>query len=439
MVGKIRNLIKNPIFTGLFFVSFGNIVGSFLSYYFNFLIQSLFPDFIDFGDFVFILTFLTLSQVIPGSVSGTLNLIVTELKVKNEFAKLTLLYIRMLVLFSLVGLIIGLFVFVTANQISETFQISNVLYIQLLAVLIFTSTASIPNMSFIYGLLKFKSFSLIAISASLLKILFTLYFYNLGFGFLSILYGFISGSIVVFVLGILLLVSHFDPKYKLTNVSDYTKKLILFSVPMFFILTGSSILNQIDFIIIKNKLDASVAGMYGYLGNFGKIFYFGSLIFVGAMAPQITEALNKRENYFKILFFYLKLVLIFVSGGVVALGIFTKQFLDLFVFISSYLGLKLSALVKFYEVMEYIPYYTMFIAVYILINFFVIFMIAVSSFKIYVSFIISVITQGLLIFTLANDIYTTIYCNLFVSAALLIYLIYEIYQRYLNFNNSSDL
>ena len=105
MVGKIKNLAKNPIYNGLFIVTSGSILTTFLSYYLNFQTQSLFPDFAEFGDFVFIITMLTVSQIIPTSISGTLNLIVTELKVKNEYAKLTLLYIKMLVLFSLVGFV----------------------------------------------------------------------------------------------------------------------------------------------------------------------------------------------------------------------------------------------------------------------------------------------------------------------------------------------
>jgi hypothetical protein len=208
---------------------------------------------------------------------------------------------------------------------------------------------------------------------------------------------------------------------------------------MFFILTGTAVLNQIDFIILKGKLASDISGMYGYLTNFGKIFYFGSLIFCGAMAPQITESYNKKENYFKILFFYLKIVLSIVLSGLVVLVFFTRQFLDLFILITSNLGLRLSSLVKFYDVIDYIPLYSVFISIYILINFLVIFLIATSYFKIYFSFIISILLQAILIFTLSNDIYTTIVINILVSSFLLVYLIYETFKGLSNFNHSSRL
>jgi len=439
MVGKIKNLFKNPVFSGLIFVSLGTVISTFLNYYFNFLTQSLFPDFKDFGDFVFILSFLALSQIIPGSVIGTLNLIVTELKVKNEFAKLTNLYIRMLVLFSIVGLSVGSLIFLIANPLAETFKIQNPFYIQMLGVLVFLATAGSPVSSFLYGLLKFKSYSFLLIFSVLAKIIFMIWFFRLGYGFNSIFYGYIVSSIFSFVIGNLLLITHFDPKYKLTNVSEFTKRLILFSLPLLLIGVGNSFLNQLDFLIIKNKLDVVSSGMYGYLVNFGKIFDFGSLIFCGAMAPQVTESLNKKENYFKILFFYLKIVLPSLILGVVALCFFTTEFLDIFISITSKLGLKIASLMYFYQIKDYIPLYTIFTAIYILINFFTIFLIATSVFKIYMSYIFAIIAQGTLIFTLATDINTTVYCNIFVSGVLLLYLLYEIYKRYTNFNYSSNL
>lgn len=439
MVGKLKQLSKNPIFSGLFIVSFSTSLVAFFNYYLNFLVQSLFPNFQQFGDYVFILTFLTVVLLVPNSLSGTLNLIVTELKVKNEFAKLTMLYIRMLVLFSLVGFVIGFLVFVTSSQLAEFFKVSQVFFIQVLALLIFLSIINIPVISFLYGLLKFKSFSLVQILGVVIKIIVTILFFNQGFGLESVLYGYLLGSIISFILGNLLLISSFDSNYKLTNVSEYTKKIILFSLPMFLIGIGSSFLGQIDFILVKNKFDTTTSGMYGYLVNLGKIFYFGSLILCGAMAPQITESLNKKENYFKIFFFYFKIVGLIIMLGLLMLGVFTSNFLELFINISKYVGLNSTSLSYYYQVIEYIPLYTVFIAIYILINFLTVFMVATFNLRIYVSYLVAISLQGLIIFTLAGDIYSTIYSNIIVTSLFLIYLIYETYKRFVSFNNSSNL
>lgn len=128
-----------------------------------------------------------------------------------------------------------------------------------------------------------------------------------------------------------------------------------------------------------------------------------------------------------------------MSLGLITLVFFAKEFLDIFIYFSAYIGLRQSSLLNFYSILEYIPLYSVFISVYVFVNFLVIFLIAVSAFRIYVAFISAVLLQGLLIFVFANDIYTAIYCNLLVSSLLLAYLIYEIYKKYTSFNNSSNL
>ena len=153
----ISNILKNSVFSGMLLVSVGSVISTFFSYYFNFYIQSIFPSFVDYSNFTFIITFITISQLIPLAISGSLSIIVTELKVKNEFKILTMLYLKMVLMFSLIGLIMCLLVLVLSNQISVVFKIDNIYLIQLLAVSLFFSTASIPVSSFLYGLLRFKA------------------------------------------------------------------------------------------------------------------------------------------------------------------------------------------------------------------------------------------------------------------------------------------
>ena len=115
--------ILNPTVGGMLLVTFGSIISTFFSYYFNFYIQSIFPNFVDYGNFIFVLTFLTISQLIPLSVSSSLSLLVTELKVKNEFRKLTMLYLKMNLLFGLIGGLMALFTVFFSNQISQLFKV----------------------------------------------------------------------------------------------------------------------------------------------------------------------------------------------------------------------------------------------------------------------------------------------------------------------------
>jgi hypothetical protein len=47
--------------------------------------------------------------------------------------------------------------------------------------------------------------------------------------------------------------------------------------------------------------------------------------------------------------------------------------------------------------------------------------------------------QTILILNFGKDIFSVLYCNIFVGILLLIYLIFEVYGKYVDFNNSSRL
>jgi O-antigen/teichoic acid export membrane protein len=430
---------SNSIVGGMLLVTVGSIVSTFFSYYFNFYIQSIFPNLGDYGNFVFVLTFLTLTQLIPLSVSSSLSILVTELKVKNEFKKLTMLYLKMNLLFGCIGALMGVASVSFSSQISQIFKVGDVLYIQLLALLILVSTLSIPVTSYLYGLLRFKSHTSLIVMISILKLVFVYSFFISGFGFLSVLYGLILSSVSLIIVGNILLLSSFDKEYKNSDITGLTKKVLFFSLPIFFISTGNGLISQIDFLLIKSKFAPDMSGQYGLLVNIGKIFYFSSIIFLGAMSPQITEAYNKRDGYFKILFFYLKIVSAIVLGGLAIFGLFPKWFLDIFIFLSSKIGLNLSSLNLYYQITWLIPGYSIFIALVILINFLVLFLIATSTTRIYLGFIFASLFQFLLIYFYSFDLYSVIICNIISASVLLGYLIYETYRKYESFHNRSGL
>jgi O-antigen/teichoic acid export membrane protein len=308
-----------------------------------------------------------------------------------------------------------------------------------MAILIFISTLSIPVTSYLYGLLRFKSHTSLIVMISILKLVFVYFFYISGFGFLSVLYGLILSSVSLIVVGNFLLLSSFDKDYRASDITGLAKKVLFFSLPIFFISTGNGLITQIDFLLIKSKFAAELSGQYGLLVNIGKIFYFSSIIFLGAMSPQITEAYNKRDGYFKIFFFYLKIVLALIAGGLIVFGLFPKSFLDIFVFLSSKIGLNLNSLNLYFQVSELIPSYAVFIALVILINFLVLFLIATSTTRIYIGFILSTLLQILLIYFYSSDLYSVINCNIISASVLLGYLFFETYKKYESFHNSSSL
>ena len=133
----LNKVLNNKIISGMFFVTLGSIISTFLSYYFNFYVQSLFPDLSDYSNYVFIVTFLSISILAPSAVGSSLSLLVTELNVKNETKKLTKLYLNMNLVFGVIGLLFLAICLILNKEISSVFKIDNPFYVQLLGLLLF--------------------------------------------------------------------------------------------------------------------------------------------------------------------------------------------------------------------------------------------------------------------------------------------------------------
>lgn len=435
----ISKLLENKLISGMFFVTVGSVISTFLSYYFNFYVQSLFPDLSDYSNYVFIITFLSIFILIPSAIGSSLSLLVTELHVKNETKKLTKLYLKMVSIFGFIGLLFLLLCLVLDSRISEIFNIGEPFYIRMLGILLFLSAISIPVISFLQGLLRFKSLSVLIIFLAGIKIALVYILYRLDYGFNSLTYGLILGAVLQLLVGNILLISSFDRDFKSADVGGYAKKVLLISLPLFFITTGTGLLTQVDFLVIKSKFLPEVSGAYALLINIGKIFFFGSYIFLGAMGPQVTEAYNKKDGYFKILFFYSKIILSIICVGISILVFFPKQFLDIFIFLSGFIGLNSKSLILYYGITDLIPSYSIFISLAILINLLVIFLIATTTTRIYLAFIFSLLLQFLLINYFATNLYSCIFYNIIAASLLLMYLGFETYKKYESVHNRSGL
>jgi len=119
--------------------------------------------------------------------------------------------------------------------------------------------------------------------------------------------------------------------------------------------------------------------------------------------------------------------------------LFPRLVVDLLIKISSWVGLNPSSFSSYYNVMDLLPWYSIFIGLIVLINFFTVFLISVEVVRVFVGFLISVAIQFILISFLADHLYSVIIYNIITASLLLLYLIYETRKKYQNFCNSSSL
>jgi O-antigen/teichoic acid export membrane protein len=423
----------------MFLVTFASVVSSFLAYYLNFYVQSIFIDVDDFANYSLFITFIGLISIIPNTVSTSIIMTVNEFKTSEKFEELYDLFIKLLGIFFLIGSVFGLLIYKFQSTLSLVFKTDVPNFFTYSGFYLLILVLIIPIQAFIYGLMKFKSHSFLITSTVLVKLLSLGYFYSKGFGFSSIFYGFIASGIYYLVCGLLILFLNLEKNGQKISSKSAITKVFYFSVPILFISLGKELITYLDFLIVKSKFDSIISGNYALLLNIGKVFLFGSLLILGVMLPQISESFNKKENYFKKFKIYLYLELFIVGVGVVLFAVFPKLVIDLLLAISRLVGLNASSLESYYLIVDILPLYSIFISLVVLVNVFTIFLISIKKLNIFVYYILSLLLQGLLIYFASSSIQNVIFYNIICSGSLLGFLVYTTYKEYETFNHHSNL
>jgi len=441
MINKIRNVINEnkTLFSDMFLVTSATVISSFLSYYLNFYVQSKFVDVTDFANFSLFITFISLISLLPNTLSTSIIMTVTELKSQNKFEELYDLLKKLFAIFVLISAVIFLTAYKFESNLNSIFNVDIPNFFFYAGIYLFILILTVPISAFIYGIMKFKTYSSILIGVVATKIIGFGYFYSHGFGFNSIFYAFILSSLFAIVFGFISLNSDLEkPKIKISS-RKLINKVFLFSLPLLLISFGRDMVTYIDFLVVKSKLSDVISGNYSLLINIGKIFLFGSLIVLGVMLPQIADSYNKKENYFNKFKIYLYLELLIVLCGILFFGLFPRYVIDFLIFFSNLIGLNASSFASYYNIVDYLPYYSFFISLVVLINLFTIFLIAVQKFYIFIVYILTIIGQFLGIYFYGSDILNVIFCNIISASCLLIFLIYATFKQYENFNHNSSI
>jgi O-antigen/teichoic acid export membrane protein len=151
-----------------------------------------------------------------------------------------------------------------------------------------------------------------------------------------------------------------------------------------------------------------------------KVLLFGAGTVAIVMFPQISELYAKGENYVKRLKIFFTLQLVLVTGGILFFTLFAE------------LITRIMFGEKFMPSVEYIPLFTVFIGLYVLINFMILFFLAIGKTKVFLLQIPAVILQFILITLFHNNLYEVIKINIFVALLLLVGILFY-YWKYVGF------
>lgn len=400
------NIFKNSILSGTAIVTLGVLISSVFSYLLQLTIARILSV-SDYGTFNALLSYYVIFSVPVTVFSISLVKISSELKVEERFDKLTKLFWAL----TLISLIMGLIIFAIFSYfnrvLSDFSNINNPRLFSVLGIFISASFLLIAPAAYLQGLLRFKAFAFFTVLGSLLRFTLPVFFVVLGFGIKGIFLGMVLGILITFFSSIPLLKKNFT-RYTSDSLSPEFKKLLKLSASVLFINLGLLLLNNIDVILVKKFFESEAVGYYSSIVTIGKVLLFGSSAVAIVMFPQITQVYNSKQYVIPAFKKFLKIQLVVVSVGVLAFSLFS--------------GIIVKVLFgpAFLPAVSYIPKFSIFMGFYVLINFMVLFLLAVNKNKAYVSLIPAAIIQFLLISLYHNNISQVININILVSFVLLV-------------------
>lgn len=409
MIGALIQKVKsNQYLIGTVYIGAGSIFAAIFSYLLQFVFGRILSV-ADFGSFNALISLTYLVGVPAGVFGVSLVKYVSELSSKQDTKKLTALYWKLLVLSLLLGVGISLIIFLLRSGISEQLKIYDNNAITAYAILMGLSFVGAIPSSYLQGLLRYRAFAFFNVTSS---------FYRFALSALAVLFGFeLAGAFGgMFVAGLLAIITAFFILRKnltvfenISLVDDY-KKLVAFSLPVMFVNFGLMLLNNIDLILVKKYFEPETAGYYAGTVTLGKIFLFGAGAVSTVMFPTISSLAARGLNYSRAFFKFLSLQLVLVAGGLVIFSVFPSFLTRLF------FG------ERFMNSVEYLPMFSLFIGLYIVINFLILFFLAVSRTSVFLLLLPGLIVQYLLINSNHMTLYDIITADIYAGIISLVLL-----------------
>ncbi len=405
-----RNVLHDPILSGTFVVTAGVLFGS----VFNYLLQVFLGRTLsipDYGVFNTLLSFSVILGVLGGAFRNSVVKKVASLKSKNDFQTLTHLFWSLSFHCLLFGLIFTLLLFSARNLIAEFFHISDIQAIVTFSFFMgLTFLSAMPN-AYLQGLLRFKALAFFNIVSSVLRFVLPVGLVLWGFGVGGVFGGMVLGVLISYGISYFLLNKNFEKHDRKEDLAFHYKSLLNFIGPLVFLQVGLTLLNNVDVILVKRLFDADSAGIYAGVVTIGKILLFGAGAVSTVMFPHIAETFSQGKDPKKALKTYLYLQVLLIIAGVSVFSLFPR------------LVTVIMFGERFLPAVQYIPLFSIFIGLYVMINFFILYFMAIEKFSLAYVLGLGVVLQAGLIWFIADSLRSVVVVNVLVSFVILFLLI----------------
>ncbi len=410
-----KKITSNTFLTGTIVVGVGSMLASFFSYLLQFFVgRTLSVE--DFGSFNALLSLSYLVGVPAGVFGVSLIKSVSELSSKGEQKQLTALFWKLAGIAMFLGGLVFLIIFSFRYVISDQLKIYNPIAVSLFGVSMGMSFVGAIPSSYFQGLLRYKGYAAYSVASSFFRLIVPVGLIFLGYKLIGVFAGINIALIFSFTFAVTLLKKNLTVFENLDLRENY-KRILYFSLPVLFVNFGLMLLNNIDVIMVKRYFDPTSAGYYAGTVTLGKIFLFGAGAVSTVMFPMISGLHARGEDTSKRLAQFFVLQIAIVGAGILCYELFPKLLTTLF------FGSRFLASV------EYLPRFAWFIGFYVLINFLVLYFLAVNKTMVFLFLIPGLIVQFFMISAHHETLYQVIDANIAASLiSLILLMLYHLNQ-----------
>ena len=408
MIEKIKGMRSNKDVLDTVLVGGATLFGSVFSY----LLQFVLGRKLSVSDYGTFNTLLSLSSIVGvfGAVFGTALIKVNaEIFAKKDNNKLKSLFIDSVRFSLIVGLVSFLIIFSLREFISNYLNIDDSFLITLFGVSIGLGFLAVVPNSYLQGTQEFKKYSFFHIFSLFLRFLIPTIFVFMGFGLRGVYSASPLSSITSFIFGLFILGLNLK-NLKKVDANDSLKKVFSLASSVVLVNFSMTALNNIDLIMVKRFFSAADAGYYAGTMTLGKILLFGAGAVSVVMFPKITALYAGGKSFMKSLKRFLILLISVLVIGVICYQIFPEIITKLF------FGRA------FEDSVKYLPLFSVFVALYVLINFLVMFFLAIDKRKVGLLLLPGIVIQYVALNFFHGSLWEVINVNIAISVMILVIL-----------------
>ncbi len=378
----------------------------------------------DYGNFGALLSMSYLIGV-PASVFGlSLTKLISELYASKPEI-LPHFFKSMRNLSIMLGLVLFLILFAFSGILNQNLKINDIGLVLIFAFASSFSFFSLIPTSFLQGIQRFRGYSIYIILYGAFRAIFPILLVILGYKLFGVFIGMALAAVVGFAYSYIHLKDLFKSSGSLqieekNFINGFTKKLFYFALPVLLVNLGMMFTNNIDVLMVKTHFDPTSAGLYVGLVTVGKVLLFGASTVITVMFPILTaEYTRKTLTLSKFLTFFGLQVVVVLCG--MAMFNFLPKLIVSVMFGAKYL-----------PIVEYLPHFSIFVGLYVLVNFMILFFLSISRTKVFLIQIPFALLQLYLLNKYNDSVNTYININIAVTAGLLAVLFVYGYIQYLS-------